>query len=411
MNMTLPLPEKELERLLSLSEYDLDYTNIQDNFKDLTKLAAKVAGTEISLVNLIDTYTQWSIASHGLEIDQMPREESVCQYTIAGNDTFEVKNLAADDRFLERFYVSGDLKLRYYFGVPLQNEEGFNLGALCVLDKYPRTIDPEKIELLKIIAAEIVNRLNTLKVIEGLKYKVNESNQTKLKVAHDIRGPLNGIISLAKLISDQGDNNKLEDVLKFISLIQKSGSSILELANEILTGETTRIGKTLNEAEKAVELKGNEMNLPSLKEKLEKLYSPQAIAKKINLNIITGQNNQNVAFLKNKLLQITGNLISNSLKFTSQNGIIDVQLDLIKNKEQKFLQIIVADNGVGLSAEGIDNILQGNKNSSDGTTGEKGYGFGLSLVRHLIQSLHGKLNITSVPGEGATFIVTLPQIS
>jgi hypothetical protein len=73
-----PFPENEMDRLLSLSEFDLDYDNLEDNFKDLTRLAAKVAGTEISLINLIDSFTQWTISSHGLDIAQMPREESVC---------------------------------------------------------------------------------------------------------------------------------------------------------------------------------------------------------------------------------------------------------------------------------------------------------------------------------------------
>lgn len=54
-NVLSPVPEKEYERILDLSELDLDYTNLSEQFNDLTKLAAKVAGTEISLINLIDS--------------------------------------------------------------------------------------------------------------------------------------------------------------------------------------------------------------------------------------------------------------------------------------------------------------------------------------------------------------------
>ncbi|WP_432328631.1 hypothetical protein ACRQ5D_07940 [Mucilaginibacter sp. P25] len=88
-----------MERLLSLSEFDLDYTEHKDSFKDLAKLAAKVTGTEVSLVNLIDSYTQWSISGHGLEIEQMPREDSVCQYTIIDGEYFEVEDLRNDRTF------------------------------------------------------------------------------------------------------------------------------------------------------------------------------------------------------------------------------------------------------------------------------------------------------------------------
>lgn len=82
----------EEERVWTLSQFDIDYLEISDSFKDLTRLAAKIAGTDISLINLIDSYTQWTIANYGLNIEQMPKEESVCQYTIKVPQRFEVKS-------------------------------------------------------------------------------------------------------------------------------------------------------------------------------------------------------------------------------------------------------------------------------------------------------------------------------
>jgi len=94
MNVNPPIPENEYERVLNLSDFNLDYSNFQDNFKDLAKLAASVAGTPISLVNLIDSYTQWTISNYGLDLEQMPREDSVCQYTIKYDEKpFEIEDL------------------------------------------------------------------------------------------------------------------------------------------------------------------------------------------------------------------------------------------------------------------------------------------------------------------------------
>lgn len=278
MTTVSPIPKNELERLLSLSEFDIDYSSCQDSFRDLTKLAAKVAGTEICLVNLIDTFTQWTVSSHGIAIDQMPREESVCQYTIVEKEQFEVNDLSKDLRFKDRSYVTGEPKLKYYFGVPLIVGDGLNIGALCVVDKNERIIDPEKVELLKIIASEIVDRIKTTFLIEQLKTKVKESNSTKIKVVHDIRGPLSGIIGLAEYVGQQGDKNQLDDVLQFMNMIYKSGHSILELANEILSTE-----RQLQKVH--APLKSNELNLQAFKEKLEQLYMPQAINKKIDFTI------------------------------------------------------------------------------------------------------------------------------
>ena len=125
-----PIPANEMERIIRLSELDLDYSDIQESLKDLTKLAAKVAGTSISLINLIDSFTQWTVARYGLDLEQMTREESVCQYTIVAEESFEVPDLTADQRFKDQFYVTGPPKVTYYFGVPLQTDDGFNLGAL-----------------------------------------------------------------------------------------------------------------------------------------------------------------------------------------------------------------------------------------------------------------------------------------
>ncbi|UOE49516.1 GAF domain-containing sensor histidine kinase [Mucilaginibacter sp. SMC90] len=395
-----PIPDNEMERLLSLSEFDLDYTEHQDSFKDLAKLAAKVTGTEISLVNLIDSYTQWSISGHGLEIEQMPREDSVCQYTIINGEYFEVGDLQNDERFKDKFYVTDEPRLRYYYGIPLKTTDNHNIGALCVLDKNVKELTPEKVELLKIIASEIVNRLKDLKVIGKLKNKLSEANETQKKVAHDIRGPLSGIIGLAQLISDQGEANQIEEVLEFINLIHKSGRSILELADEILSADKKEHKPVSN---------GSEFNLLVLKDKIERLFVPQARNKNILLTVNTSSESERIPFARNKLLQITGNLISNAIKFTPGGGYVVVNLSLEVTDHISTLQIQVKDSGVGIDKEGIEKILKGNSASTNGTTGEAGFGFGLALVKHLIESLKGSINIYSKPNEGTVFEVKLPQ--
>ncbi|QNK61851.1 GAF domain-containing sensor histidine kinase [Pedobacter sp. PAMC26386] len=393
-----PIPADELERIYSLAEFDIDYSCMENNFKDLAHLAAKIAGTEISLVNLIDSFTQWTYSSYGADDTiQLPREDSVCQYTIAGNDYFEVPDLSADDRFKEKPYVSGPPNLRYYFGVPLTTSDGHHIGSLCVLDKNMRLQSPEKIELLKIVADEVVNRLKALKAIDGLKYKLDKIKETQKKVAHDIRGPIAGIVGLAAIIAEQGNNNNLDEVLEFIAMIHKSGRSVLELADEILTEGRENT------------LKEDEFNLLVFKEKLERLYLPQSMNKNIDFQVKINEKNEHIPFIKNKLLQITGNLISNAMKFTPQKGKVTVNLDLEVDVGQYKLKIKVEDSGVGMDERTVACIMDGKTPSTDGTVGEKGYGFGLSLVKHLVNSLNGDFNIHSKIGTGTSFEIILIQ--
>lgn len=396
MDTKFPIPDNELDRLITLSDFNIDYTNTEYNFKDLARLAASVAGTEISLVNLIDSYTQWTISGHGLDIDQMPREDSVCQYTIVGNEHFEVDDLSDDNRFKDKFYVVQDPKLKYYYGIPLLSE-GVNIGALCLMDRNIKSLAPEKRELLNIIAQEIVSRLDAFKIIEALRNKVTEVTATQNKVIHDIRGPLGGIIGLAQIISEQGKDNNMDEVLEFITMIHKSGNSILELADEILTSEN-----------KVINLKEGELNLKTFREKLEKLYIPQARSKNIELSFYISPETDNIPFPKSRLLQITGNLISNAIKFTPNGGLVKVKLTLTQDENPRILKIIVEDSGTGLDNDKITSILSGDSTTTQGTEGKKGYGFGLALVKHLINGLKGTLRIKS-DHNGTTFEVELPQ--
>lgn len=397
-NVLSPIPDKEYERILELSELDLDYSSLNEQFGELTKLAAKVAGTEISLINLIDSFTQWSVANYGFPITQIPREETVCQYTIIGDDPLEIEDLSNDLRFSERDYVRNEPNLRYYYGIPLKTDSGNNIGTLCVLDTTRKHLTPEKIEMLKIIADEIIERLHSYRAMNELRSKLNATYEEKRKLSHDIRGPLGGIIGLAQIIEDQGEDNKIEEILQLAEMIRKGGQSILELANDILSGK-----------EDAEEQKPNvnEFTLDSLKNKLEQLYTPQAAAKDIDLTIANHSKNADIPFPRNKILQIVGNVISNAIKFTPEGGMVMVRQEYCMTSDTEDLLFTIKDTGIGLSEEKILEIQNGEATSTQGTSGENGYGFGLSLVKHLIEKMGGQLEISSKKGDGCKFDITL----
>jgi signal transduction histidine kinase len=246
-------------------------------------------------------------------------------------------------------------------------------------------------------------------VIKELKSKVKEAGDTQRKVAHDIRGPLGGIVSLAQIISQQGNENKMDQVLEFIGLIQKSGRSLLELANEIL-GADKRVDTSTVKSDHP-QAAPDIFNLQVFKDKLEKLFTPQAIPKDIRFTVAIANENETIPFSKNKLLQITGNLISNAIKFTPQYGTVTVALGLMITDKDKNLQIKVSDTGVGLDTVAVQQLFtQGAVSSTSGTVGEQGYGFGLALVKHLVDDLKGSIDVASKPGEGAIFTIVIPNV-
>lgn len=391
----------EYNRIIDLLEFDLDYTELDLQFNNLVALAARVAGTEISLLNLIDAYTQWTVSGHGYPVGQTPRENSICQYTLLEPDHFEVKDLQCDERFKERDYVKEGLQLRYYYGLPLKTPKGNSIGTLCVLDTALKDLTDEKKHLLKDIANEIVSRLTLQQYIYSLRSQLTEAREAGKRVAHDIRGPLGGIMGLAELISHKGSALSMEKMQEFNRLIYTSAQSLLELADEILQAG-------LSQSAPAVQQANNLITLEQFREKLLQLYKPQATEKIIQFEVQANAAYKTIPFPKNKLLQIAGNLVSNAFKFTPPLGAVKVKLDFTLEPDLRILHIQVTDNGIGIAQEQLDDILSGNAYTTTGTDGEAGFGLGLQLVKHLLHSLQGTIQATSVPGSGTSFDVRIP---
>ncbi|MAL17820.1 MAG: histidine kinase [Balneola sp.] len=393
-----PIPNNEFERALKLSEYDIDYSEIHGKLDDLTRLAAHVAGTPISLINLLDTTTQWTVSNVGLDLQQIPREETVCQYVILEEDSVEVEDMTSDERFKDKDYVTKDPHIRYYYGVPLETPDGHRIGALCVMDKGAHDLTPEKEAFLKIIANEVITRIEYEHKLKLMRHNVEELKEIQRKVSHDIRGPIGGIIGIAEILRDQAEDSKMDEFMQLLELINKGGRSVLDLADEILSNY-----KGESESKKLTQ---NQLSLELLQKKLKDLYQPQALNKSINYTVELESNHQDLSFSKHKILQILGNLISNSIKFTPENGSVEVDLS-IKRPEIELVAS-VKDSGVGMTEAQINDILADEAESTQGTDHERGFGFGFKLARHLVETMKGTLQIESEKGKGTHITISIP---
>lgn len=388
--------KSELNRLLALSNLGIDYFEPNKGLDNLVEIAAKISGMNVSMINLIDSYTQWTVASVGIDRGQMAKEDSVCQYTMDVDlgENFEIKDLSRDNRFKDKDYVSGSLQLKYYWGIPLKTNEGFSIGALCVLDKETKELSPNQEELLRKIANQIVDRLRINRLILELNQKLVESRKTNHKLAHDIRGPLIGIVGLGELIQS-GENSPEED-LEYLGLMVKGGQELLDMVGSLLKS-TLSVDKGISESSEMT-------NLVSLKERMTQLFQPQALIKEISLKVSVEGETQ-LSFPKIHALQILGNLISNAIKFTPKDGRVTVDMDLQKEEEELILQAVVTDTGLGMSSDKIREIEQMRAKSELGSQGEEGFGLGLMLVQSLLEQQEGKMSITSQPGIGTSIKV------
>lgn len=156
-----PLPKDEAARLDDLHAYEVLDTAPEALFEEIAELAATICGTRFAALSLIDRQRQWFKASHGVELTQSARDESICGHAILESDVFEVPNIAADERFVDNPLLRGHPRFRFYAGSQLRSERGHAIGTLCVLDLEPGELSDNQRQALRQLSSLVMAILNS----------------------------------------------------------------------------------------------------------------------------------------------------------------------------------------------------------------------------------------------------------
>lgn len=153
---TPPVPAAEAERLRELRSHAILDTAPEAAFDEVAFLAARLCGTPIALISLVDAERQWFKARLGLDVEETPRDVAFCAHAIAGHGMLEVPDALADARFRDNPLVTAEPKIRFYAGAPLLTTGGHALGTLCVIDRVPRRLDEQQRAALAVLSRHIV---------------------------------------------------------------------------------------------------------------------------------------------------------------------------------------------------------------------------------------------------------------
>jgi diguanylate cyclase (GGDEF)-like protein/PAS domain S-box-containing protein len=151
--------DHEIARLLALDSLAVLDTPPEAMFDDLTALAAYVCGVPMAAVSFVDSARQWVKSRQGLDVSEIPREQSICAHTIAGTELLEITDTLSDHRFAMHPMVTGDPHVRFYAGVPLITDAGHAVGTLLVMDRRPRTLSDEQRTHLRGLAGQVLTLL------------------------------------------------------------------------------------------------------------------------------------------------------------------------------------------------------------------------------------------------------------
>lgn len=376
----------------------MNHASLESELDGYAQLAGQIAGARVALINLIGSQTQWSVSRYGTETREMPRQDSICQYTVAGDGPIELMNLKKDGRFCDKPYVADGPELNFYYGIPLEASSGANIGALCVLHPSNLDLSSDVKEMLKVLAEKAVRVIELSAKNRFLSEEVEVLEMARRRLAHDVRGPLSGIIGIAEVIQLEVGENNFSNVKENNELIHESASSLLEMADAIMSRKSKH------------EIAQNSLNCALLGDEIRQLFTPQAKVKQLNFEVFAEDPEPVIYFESRYLKQIIGNLVSNAIKFTPERGRVTVRIGFIEagDARPQTLKISVEDTGVGFPPDKLKMIEAGSVDSGEGTSGESGYGFGLPLVMNLLGRIDGEISIDSEKQAGTCCTVRVP---
>lgn len=236
-----------------------------------------------------------------------------------------------------------------------------------------------------------------IELLAELQEKNTKQEELLLNISHDMRAHLNVILSIMQCI--ECGNVDIEDkkAIEYMKIVKRNSLKMLKLINNLI--DTTRLENNYYVLNK------KNIDIVSMIEGTISCIDRYAKQKNIQLIFDTNEEECIIAADPEVIDRIVMNLISNAIKFSSEDK--NVYIDLYIS--EKEVEIIVTDEGVGISKEDqkkiFDRFYQISKKKSNENSGS---GIGLDLVNYLVKTHDGKIDIVSEEGEGSSFIVKLP---
>lgn len=235
------------------------------------------------------------------------------------------------------------------------------------------------------------------KATEEAKKKIEEIMESRhkllLSVSHDIKAPLSSILGYFELM--QIDNVKPEESRR-ISSMKNSAEHILSLLTNLLNFSSLEQGKEV--------LIYSDFSIGELCDDLKEMFAP--MAKNKQLTFIYNKKIDNNIYIKSdalKIKQVLSNVLSNATKYTVRGNIY---FSIYKKDNNIIFSII--DQGIGIPKDKIDEIFKPFNRIENNRSIVEGNGFGLFVVKGLIDLLKGEIQVSSEPNMGTHFQITLP---
>ena len=260
-----------------------------------------------------------------------------------------------------------------------------------------------EVERRKEIERELIKSQRVAKLAQSEAEQANQAKSAFLaNMSHEIRTPLNAIIGFSEaMLGGVGGDVKSDRHKEYLTDIKKSGEHLSTVIKDILDLSKIEAGKW--------QIEENTFNFEKSIKEVFTMLSPQAEAKNITL-IYDAEDKISSATVsgdESAIKRIFINLISNSIKFTGDDGYVECNVSANRNGN---IVVDIKDNGIGIPSDRIDKVLNPFEQvHADSDLNEEGTGLGLSIVQKLVELHNGKFKLESEYGLGTTASITIPS--
>lgn len=385
---------------------DLDRTVVVQAVTDAaTELTTAEFGAFFyNLVNEAgESYTLYTISGVPKEVFAnfpMPRNTDVFDTTFKGIGVVRSADITKDPRYGRNppyhGMPPGHLPVRSYLAVPVKSRTSEVVGGLFFGHHAVGRFSAQHERLAVGIASWASVALENARLYRS----VQEANQLKddflASLSHELRTPLNAIGGYARML--RVGLLDPEKHAKAIETIERNAKALTKIVEDVLDVSRIISGK--------MRLNIQPVDFSEIVRTAVDAVAPAADAKDVTVETALDPAASPIWGDPDRLQQVLWNLTSNAVKFSNRGGNVQIRLD----RFNAHVEIVVTDTGIGISPEFMPHIFERFRQADTALTRERGgLGLGLAIARELVEMHGGTIDASSAgPGQGASFLVTLP---